>query len=120
MRGQSKYRAKRTEVDGITFASMKEARRYQELKLLEKAGEIRQLVLQPSYPLDAFGVESRPIGVYRADFSYQKQVRDRLDNGVGVRGWREVVEDVKGFRTPLYRWKKKHAEAQYGITILET
>jgi hypothetical protein len=110
-----KYGAVPTEVDGVKFASKKEAKRYAELKALEKAGEIRQLVLQPTYPLEALGGECRPIGVYRADFSYQQRSYHGTCDGC----WREVVEDVKGFRTPLYRWKKKHVEAQYGITVVE-
>ena len=100
-----KYHARPTTVDGIRFASQKEARRYQELRLLERAGEITQLELQPRYRLDAAGGEF--IGEYRADFRYLS---------VGV----EVVEDVKGVRTSLYRWKKRHVEAQYGIAITET
>lgn len=117
-----KYRAKPTEVDGIRFASQKEARRYQELKLLEQAGKIEELELQPRFPLYAAGTsgyvaraletatdrESLRIGEYRADFKYR--------DGRTVP---YVVEDVKGFKTPLYRWKKKHVEAQYGITIRE-
>lgn len=104
-----KYGAKPTVVDGIRFASQKEAKRYGELKLLEKAGEIFDLRLQPEYDLCAWQNGNAPIiGKYRADFSY-------LD----IRTMRGVIEDVKGFRTELYRWKKKHVEAQYGITIAE-
>ena len=117
-----KYGAKPTVVDGIRFASLKESRRYQELKLLERAGLIRDLILQPSFPLDVFEVESRPIGVYRADFEYEewggKSVGDRWLHP-SAQKWARVVEDVKGFKTPLYRWKKKHVEAQYGIQIRE-
>ena len=105
-----KYHAKPTVVDGIRFASQKEARRYQELKLLEKAGEIRDVELQRKFPLyagDGSG-RFRLVGHYIADFMY-RQTRDNLP----------VVEDVKGFKTPLYRWKKKHVEAQYGLTITE-
>ncbi len=116
--GRSKYRAVPTTVDGIRFHSAKEARRYGELKLLQKAGTIRALVLQPSYPLDAFGVECRPIGIYRADFAYELGYFVTVQ-GVRKECWRGVVEDVKGFKTPLYRWKKKHVEAQYGIEIRE-
>ena len=105
----SKYKAKRTEVDGIVFASQKEARRYRELKLLEKAGEIRNLQLQPRFPVWAPGGDmDSKLGEYRGDFSYT----DNRDHGF-------VVEDVKGFKTPLYKWKKKHVEAQYGIRIRE-
>lgn len=107
---RSKYRAQPTVVDGIRFHSAKESRRYAELKLLEKAGEIQYLGLQPVFTLFAPGREagtSVELGRYIADFSYLTK------EGV------EIVEDVKGVRTPLYRWKKKHVEAQYGITIRE-
>ena len=113
--GMSKYNAKRTEVDGIVFASQKEAKRYQELKMLEKAGEISGLRLQPEFalqvPVDTPRQHLRTIGKYRADFEYKEC------NGRSA--MRTVIEDVKGFKTPLYRWKKKHVEAQYGIQIRE-
>src|SRR3954466_12209619 len=72
---RSKYGAIRTEVDGIVFDSKREAARYQELKALERAGEISGLCLQPSYCLEApkdHGGPSRSsvVGVYRADFAY--------------------------------------------------
>lgn len=105
----SKYRAKPTVVDGIRFASQKEARRYQELKLLEKAGKIYDLELQPAFELLVY-LGLRPIGKYVGDFRYSEIV-DGLES--------RIVEDVKGFKTPLYRWKKKHVEAQYGIQIRE-
>lgn len=107
----SKYKAKRTEVDGIVFHSQKEARRYQELKLLQRAGKIRNLRLQPEWDLFVPGGER--IGAYIADFCYYTVPWDYEQPEL-------VVEDVKGFKTPLYRWKKKHVEAQYGITIRET
>jgi hypothetical protein len=91
-------------VDGIRFASQKEARRYQELRLLEKAGEVAAIELQVPYVLSANG---KTLGKYVADFVYIQR------NGV-VR-----VEDVKGFKTPLYKWKRKHVEAQYGVQIIE-
>lgn len=108
-----KYGAKATTVDNIRFASQKEARRYQELKLLEKAGAIDSLRLQPAFRLCTWHgdhSEAPCVGSYVADFAYRQRVPT---------GWRSVVEDVKGFKTPLYRWKKKHVEAQYGITIQE-
>lgn len=109
---RSKYRAKPTFVGGMRFASKAEARRYGELKLLEKAGKIDSLRCQVPHDLCVGGADGyrRPIGKYIADFVYF----DRT-----VKPWRNVVEDVKGFRTPLYRWKKKHFEAQYGIKIKE-
>ena len=108
---RSKYGAVKTTVDGIVFDSAKEAKRYGELKVLEKAGEIGDLVTQPIFQLWAHTgvVDDAPatIGVYRADFAYVTKL--------GA----DVVEDVKGFKTALYRWKKKHVEAQYGIQIRE-
>ena len=125
MRAVSKYRAQRTTVDNITFASQKEARRYRELKLLERAGDIRGLTMQPEFPLyvAVSGGDPERIGVYRGDFAYE----ERVVRGLKITkpptlsiAWEDVVEDVKGFKTPLYRWKKKHVEAQYGIQIRET
>lgn len=112
---RSKYGAIATVVDGIRFASKKEARRYQELRLLQRINEIDDLEVQPEYPLRV-SLHGLPqvevaIGTYRGDFRY-RSMRDGL----------VVVEDVKGgaaTKTPLYRWKKKHVEAQYGITIRE-
>lgn len=107
-----KYGAKPTVVDGIRFASMKEARRFQELKMLEKAGEIHTIELQPKYPIIAvrlIGGGSMKVADYVADFRYQTK---KYPSEV-------VVEDVKGFKTPVYRLKKKIVEVQYGIQIRE-
>lgn len=120
----SKYRAVRTTVDGIVFHSAAEARRYSELKLLEKVGEVSDLKCQPRFPLTVWTgwTAARPregcavIGCYVADFSYWSLPTN------GTKKYPKavfVVEDVKGFRTPLYRWKKKHVEAQYGIVVRE-
>jgi hypothetical protein len=115
---KSKYGAVRTEVDGIVFHSRKEAQRYTELKCLEHAGKIFRLQLQPRYRLCAFVPPHRDstdlpaLGDYIADFRY-------CNVSGCLCAWGCTVEDVKGFKTPLYRWKKKHMEAQYGITIRE-
>lgn len=108
---RAKFGNVRTTVDGIVFDSKAEARRYQELRLLEKAGEIcaGSLRCQASFPLSVTtsrGTVVR-IGAYVADFDYV----DRHDR---------VIEDVKGGdSTPLYKWKKKHFEAEYGLKIVE-
>ena len=99
----TKYNAIRTEVDGIVFASKAEAKRYSQLKLLERAGEIKNLELQPSYDLEVNGVL---ICRYVADFRYM------------VRGGQKV-EDVKGVKTPVYKLKKKLMKAIYNINIRE-
>lgn len=105
---RSKYGALPTMVDGIKFASKAEARRYGALRLLERAGEISELELQPRFPLIVhFWDEQERIGEYRGDFAYYDRLGER------------IVEDVKGFKTPLYKWKKRHVEAQYGIVIRE-
>ena len=101
----SKYHAIKTEVDGRVFASRAEARRYSELCLLEKAGEIKRLETQPVYPIV---VNGKKICTYIADFRY-------FDSGFS----REIIEDVKGMKTPVYRLKKKLVEALYNITITE-
>jgi len=99
-----KYNAKRTTVDGITFSSMAEAKRYGELKVMERAGLITNLSLQPKYPIVKDGCK---ICTYLADFFY-------LDKEGKIH-----VEDVKGFKTPIYRLKKKLVLAFHGIEIEE-
>ena len=115
-RTRSKYSAVRTEIDGVKFASKKEARRYVVLRDQERAGEIRALRLQVRYKLHAgsargFAASGIEVGDYVADFTYEE--RDGSS-------WRFVVEDVKGMRLPLYTWKKRHLYAEYGIKIKET
>jgi len=110
---QAKYRAKPTVVHGVRFASKAEARRYQELLLLGRAGEIRNLELQPRFPLHVGGEQ---VAVYVADFRYEERSIDAFNECY----WFDVVEDVKGMKTPVYRMKKKMVEAQYGIRIRET
>lgn len=109
----NKYRARPTEVDGIRFASAAEARRYRDLKLLERAGEIAGLTLQPRFPLTVNGepVKIRSTGYpngraaeYRADFAY-------------FRGGHRVVEDVKGLDTPVSRLKRALVETIYHVRV---
>ena len=117
----TKYKAKKTVLDGITFDSKKEADRYAELKLLLKSGEITDLRMQVEYELiptqyappitTPRGKEKRGRVLeravkYKADFVYN-------ENGV------EVVEDVKGFRTKEYIIKRKLLLWRYGIQIKE-
>ena len=92
-----KYKSKSTIVDGVAFASKKEAGRYLKLKELEKNKKITNLELQPAFILqESFTRDNkkyRPI-IYIADFRY-------IEDG------KTIVEDVKGFKTPEYRLKKK-------------
>lgn len=103
----------------IRFASKKEARRYDELMLMLKAGEIRDLKLQPEFTLqEAYttpdGVRVRRI-YYRADYSYD---RHRILSG-DCDIWEPVVEDAKGKRTDMYKLKKKMMLERLGIEIME-
>ena len=94
---RSKYGNKKIIVDGFTFDSKLEAKRYNELKMLLKSGAIDCLVLQKEFLLqDKFkynGKGERAI-TYVSDFYYTK-------NGV------EFVEDAKGFKTDVYKIKRK-------------
>jgi hypothetical protein len=105
---RSKYGNIRTKLDGYTFDSKAEARRYQELRLLEKAKKIHSIEVHKPFSLDCHGTH---ICDYEADFCYWA----RFKNGVLY-----VVEDVKGKRTDVYRLKKKLMKALLGIDILET
>ena len=99
----TKYRAKSITIDGFFFPSLKEGRRYMDLKILLRAGKISELVRQPVFEIVMNGIKC---GEYWADFGY-------LENG------QRKVEDVKGFKTDVYKLKKKLVEAQYGIQIIE-
>lgn len=100
---KSKYGAKAVEVDGVRFDSIAEAKRWFDLRTLEKNGLISDLQRQVRYDLAVNGVN---LGFYKADFVYAE-------------GGRRVVEDVKGFRTPVYALKAKLMKAIHGITISE-
>lgn len=97
-----------------TFDSQREARRYDELMLLLKAGQIKDLRLQQNFTIQegyvtAEGEVVRPI-VYKTDFVYYV-----IRNGE----WTKVVEDAKGVRTEGYKLKKKMMQDRLGITIEE-
>lgn len=101
---RNKFGAKRTEVDGITFASKAEAARYKTLKMELANGIIKNLELQPKFPIIVEGVK---VCTYIADFRYEL-------NG------RTIVEDVKGFQTPLFKLKAKLLKAKYKIDLYLT
>ena len=104
-RTTSKYHSKKVIVDGIEFDSKKEAKRYSELKLLERAGEIKELELQKVFELQpSFKKNGKTYRktTYKADFYY-------FNNRIG----KYIVEDVKGFKTEVYKLKKKMFEYKY-------
>lgn len=88
-----------------TFDSKAEHKRFQELLLLQKAGKIINLQIQPKYPMK---VNEEKIGTYIADFFYEEK-------SGALHG--AVVEDCKGFDTALSKWKRKHVYAQFGIKV---
>jgi hypothetical protein len=104
-RTMTKYRNRKTTRHGITFASKKEADRYDELLLLAKAGAISAPQRQARFPLR---VNGELVCTYVSDFDYfdaEKQTR--------------VIEDAKGFRTREYIIKRKLMKAIHGIEITE-
>lgn len=111
-REKSKYHNKKTIIDDITFDSKLEAKRFQELKILEQAGLIKDLVLQPTYELiPSFKKDNKTIRkcTYKVDFSY-----------FDIELNKTIVEDTKGFKTNVYMLKKKMFEYNYpNLTIKE-
>lgn len=106
---RSKYRNVRTTVDGITFASKAEAKRYGELKLLERAKEICKLERQPRFPLRV-GTAGELICTYVGDFAYCNGPHWNITS-------RRIVEDVKGKATEAFKIKWKLANTLYpGVT----
>lgn len=125
----SKYGARKVRYDGKIFDSKKEACRYAELRLLERAGKIKGLELQKTFELIPAQWEAIPTGefykrgerkgqpkfknicleqsiTYKADFCY-------IENG------KQVVEDTKGFKTKDYVIKRKLMLYVHGIKIKE-
>lgn len=108
----TKYNNKKITVNGQVFDSKKEANRYKELLLLEKAGAIKDLRMQVKFTLipaqrdEATGKVIERECSYKADFVYEEDGKT-------------VVEDVKGFRTKEYIIKRKLMLWRYGIRIRE-
>ena len=100
-----KYRNKPVTIDGVRFDSQKEAARFHELKLLERAGEITDLERQVAYDLAVNGVK---VARYIADFRFK-------DKKTGI-----VVEDVKSEATAKTRdfvIKRKLMRAIHGVEV---
>lgn len=99
----NKYGARRVSIDGFTFDSEMEARRYGQLKMLQLGNLISDLRIHPRYPLE---INGEHVCTYIADADYR-------ENG------ELVVEDTKGKRTALYILKKKLMKAIHGIEVKE-
>lgn len=109
LNSSSKYKNRKVETADGKFDSVKEYRRWVELKALERSGRISDLRRQVSYTLVASQATSsgreRPVK-YIADFVYEKDGKT-------------VVEDTKGVKTPEYVIKRKLMLYFYGIEIQE-
>lgn len=103
----SKYGNRRVMTPDGWFDSQREYARWQELKLMERAGKIRRLQRQVKYELLKRIGKHRPI-VFIADFTYEAE------------GGREVVEDSKGYRNRLYMLKRRLMLDRHGIEVFET
>lgn len=123
---KSKYRAKKTVVDGITFDSLKEAGRYATLRELQEAGVITDLQLQVKFvliPVQRAPSESvyksgknkgqpKPGAILERECSY---IADFVYKTNGIL----IVEDAKGMRTKEYIIKRKLMLERHGIKIRE-
>lgn len=105
----NKFNAEPTIVDGIRFASKKEANRYIELRLLEKAGKISHLVCQPRFD---FMINGRPVVSRSERYPNGRQLYWKGDFAY-FDGQKRIVEDVKGVRTKEYKLKKAIVEAMH-------
>lgn len=114
---KNKFNAVKKTVDGIKFDSTREAKRYEELKLLERAGKIKSLRVQVSYPLVKSvkyknAKRAKPEMIYTADFEYWDIENNEL-----------VVEDVKSVATAKltdYIMRRHMMLAFHGIEVFET
>jgi len=109
----ARWKATPITVDGRRFPSKREAKRYGELMLLQRAGEISDLQLQPAFPVQ---INGKPFCVYHADFAY------KANSSESTKGCERIVEEVKSSGTrkdPSYRLRRKAAELYHGITVEE-
>ena len=108
MKRANKFNARKVVIDGIIFDSKAEGSRYSELKILERAGEISKLSLQPVLKNTINGVY---VGRFTGDFYY-----------FDIDAYEWVFEDVKSEITrkgEAYRLRKRVTEACHGMTIIE-
>ena len=108
---KNKYRNEKITVNGIVFDSKREADRWADLNVLQRAGEISRLQRQVKYVLIPTQYDEKKKVLerecsYIADFVYFKDGK-------------LVVEDAKGFKTPEYRIKKKLMLLFHGVRVRE-
>lgn len=123
----NKYGSKKIEVDGIVFDSKKEAKRYQELILLEKAGAIIELKRQVKFVLIPAQYKATDVMVKKGKHAgqYKTKLVERECSYMAdfvyfdIETGQKVVEDTKGFRTKDYIIKRKLMLYIHGIRIKE-
>ncbi len=123
----SKYKAKKTVINGIVFDSRKEAKRYQELSILERAKEISNLRTQVPFELlpaqyslsDEVYTKGTHKGERKRGACIEKAVTYKADFVYSDSSGNTVVEDVKGIKTKDYIIKRKLMLSVYGIRISE-
>lgn len=115
-RKRNKFHAVKVKLDGYTFDSKAEAKRYGELKLLEMAYKIKSLVVHPKYLLT---VNGQLIAAYKPDFQYQS-LECEFDGNQGRQWWKWHIEDVKSPPTAKKRdfiLIRKLMKAIHGIDV---
>ena len=110
----TKYRAKSVVVDGKWFASKLEAGHYSLLKTLERAGQIKELELQPVYPLTCGG---KPVLIRSKGYPGGRKAKYVADLRYRDKWGAVEVVDSKGADTPVSRLKRALVEAEYGIKV---
>jgi hypothetical protein len=123
-RSKSKYGNIKTQIGDITFDSRKEANRYEELRLLERAGQISSLQRQVHFEIIPEYREPDTIGS-RGGLHKGKLIQSKYEyvaDFVYIEDGKKIVEDVKSpaTRTPVYRIKKALMYDRYRIRIRET
>ncbi len=102
-----KHNNQKIKYDGFVFDSLKEAKRWQELQTLAKSGEIISLTRQNRIPCV---INGHKVFTYVADFHYKCLIQNK---------W--IIEDSKGWKTPIYKLKMKVLKACYpDFEVLET
>lgn len=122
----SKYHSRKVTVDGVTYDSVKEYRRFKELSLLERAGTIQNLQRQVKYVLipaqreycDDIYTRGRNKGCFKPGKLIEREC-SYIADFVYIQNGEIVVEDTKGFRTKDYIIKRKLMLWNYGIQIKE-
>ena len=104
MKSHLKYLNKKTIVDGIEFSSKKEANYYQQLKLLQRAGEVIKFELQPEFVLQ---------NKFKKNGKMIREIKYIADFLVEYRDGRKEIIDTKGFHNNLFRLKQKLFEYKF-------